>query len=315
MIKNLLSLSYSDWLLIFVRILLGSLFIFSGIVKLIPIEAFELKFVEIGIANWTFAPYLARVLIGFELFLGVMLLTNIKPKITVICTIALLVFFIAYLIYDIILNGNDSNCGCFGTFIVMTPLESIIKNLLMIPLLILLLVLNKKEFSFRLNLIVPILIFLSLALPFILYPVDDIESYQNANTEKVGYDFPTELIPDFNIKGNKIDLKKGEYLLAFMSVNCVHCKKAAYKLFILSQQKKLPPVYLVLLGTEELVPGFVMETKANFPYYLYNEKQFFEIAGSSIPKILYLKEGIVKAKFDNITLTEENLEKVLKTNP
>ncbi len=312
--NKIASLTYSDWLIIIIRSFLGILFIFSGFVKLVPIEPFELKFVEIGIANWSVAPYLARLLIGAEILLGMLLLLNIKPRLTIITTLVLLVFFEVYLIYDIILHGNEGNCGCFGTYIVMTPLESIIKNLVMIPLLILLFLINKKEFKFYLKIIIPAVTILSFGLPFLIYPLDSAEDSKNANTEKVGYAFPSESIPDFNIKGDTIDLKKGEYIIAFMSVNCEHCKKAAYKLFILNQKKKLPPIYLVLLGTDSMVSTFVMETKADFPYYLYTEKEFFDIAGNSIPKLLYIKNGIVKAKFDNLTLTDENLEKAL-TSP
>jgi len=301
-----------DWLVLFLRVILGGLFVFSGIVKLIPIEPFELKFVEMGVANWQIAPYLARIIIAFEIILGLFLLFNILPKLSALAIILVLVFFTIYLTYDIIKNGNDSNCGCFGTFIVFTPLESIIKNVLMIPLAIAIYIFNKKAFTFKLRFIIPIIVVVSLATPFVLYPVDDVENYVNSNTEKLDYPFPAELMPDFEIKGKKVDLTKGEYLLSFMSVNCVHCKKAAYKLYILNQQNQLPPVYLVLIATEPLVPDFIKETKADFPYYIFNEGAFFQIAGNSIPRILYVKDGLVKAKFDNISLTEQALLEAIK---
>jgi uncharacterized membrane protein YphA (DoxX/SURF4 family) len=312
--KYFLSLSMTDWMLILVRFFLGFIFIFSGIVKLLPIESFELKFVEIGLSNWTIAPYLARLIIGVELFLGLMLIFNIKPHFTAISVILLLSFFIGYLIYDLIINGNESNCGCFGTYIKMTPLESILKNSLMIPMAFLLLFLNKRKLMFRLKLMIPIIFLISFSFPFIVYPIDNIESYKNANSEKTGYAFPTELMPGFNIKGDSINLKNGQYIVAFMSVNCSHCRKAAYKLYILNKQKKLPPVYMVLIGTDKLAAEFIKDTKADFPYYLFNENEFFDIAGSSVPKIMYLRNGIVEAKFDNVTLTDESLEKVLKNN-
>jgi len=243
-----------------------------------------------------------------------MLIFNIKPHFTAISVILLLSFFIGYLIYDLIINGNESNCGCFGTYIKMTPLESILKNSLMIPMAFLLLFLNKRKLMFRLKLMIPIIFLISFSFPFIVYPIDNIESYKNANSEKTGYAFPTELMPGFNIKGDSINLKNGQYIVAFMSVNCSHCRKAAYKLYILNKQKKLPPVYMVLIGTDKLAAEFIKDTKADFPYYLFNENEFFDIAGSSVPKIMYLRNGIVEAKFDNVTLTDESLEKVLKNN-
>lgn len=305
----------SNRLTLFIRIILGVLFIFSGIVKLVPIEPFELKFVEMGITNWSIAPYLARLLIALELFLGLMLILNIKPKFTCISTISLLFFFTLYLFYEIVQNGNNGNCGCFGTLIMLTPLESIVKNIVMIALLAFLFWKNRIAFEYRLKLFVPLIIVLSLLIPFVIYPLDNVESRLKANSGKLNYSFPHHLIPGFAINGDTIDLKKGEHLLAFMSVNCLHCKKAAYKLYILSNQHQLPPTYLILIGTDDMVVDFKKETKADFPYYLFNEKEFFDIAGNSIPSILYLKEGIVKARFDNVTLTEALLLKALKNTP
>jgi uncharacterized membrane protein YphA (DoxX/SURF4 family) len=311
--KNLFpSYTIKDWLLVFLRFCIGALFLFSGFVKLIPIEPFELKFIELGIASWTTAPFLARLLIAGEIFLGILLILNIKPKGTAKATLAILIFFTLYLAYDILKNGNDGNCGCFGTFIVMTPLESIVKNLLMIPIVGAILLLNKRSFNYKATLFTVILAVLSIATPFVLYPVDDVESHINANTEKVNYPFPAEKMPEFNIKGNKIDLTQGESIVAFMSVKCPHCKKAAYKLFILSQQHKLPNIYMVLIGKENQIPTFVKETKADFPYYIFNDNAFFDIAGNSMPKIFYLKNGVVKAKFDSLTITEEELLKAIQ---
>ncbi len=309
------SYTKADWLLVFTRNLLGFIFIFSGIVKLIPIEPFELKFVELGVANWTYAPYFARLIIGIELFLGALLILNIKPKLTSYATLALLLFFTIYLLMDILYNGNEGNCGCFGTFIKMTPLESILKNLAMIPLVLVLLFLNKRALTYKLFILLPIVLLTSFVLPFILYPVDNVESYINANTEIVNYPFPVKSIPDFAIAGKRVDLTKGSYVLAFMSLNCPHCKKAAYKLYILNKQKAIPNVYFVFIGIDDMVSEFIKETKADFPYYIYNEKEFFDIAGSSVPKILVVKDGIVKAKFDNVTLSQEGLDKAMNTIP
>jgi uncharacterized membrane protein YphA (DoxX/SURF4 family) len=310
--KNI-SITYStkDWIIVILRVIIGLLFVFSGVVKLIPIEPFELKFIELGVANWTIAPYLARFVIGGEVFLGLMLILNIKPRLTAITTLAVLILFTLYLLFDIIKNGNDGNCGCFGTFIVMTPLESIVKNLAMIPVVLFILFMNKRSFDYKTTMFITLLLTASLSMPFIIYPLDDPESHLNANSENIGYTFPVELIPDFSLNGKKVDLSKGEHIVGFMSAKCLHCKKAAYKLHILSRQNQLPPIYLVLMGSDEDIPTFVKETKADFPYYIYNKDEFFKISGNAIPRVFYLREGIVKAKFD-VTFTEDQLLNVLK---
>ena len=104
-----------------VRILLGLIFIASGLLKLFPIEPFELNFIDLGIANWFSAPIIARGLISFELLLGVFLIFDLAMKnFTIKATYGILIFFTLYLFYQLFKVGNNGNCGCFGTYLQMT---------------------------------------------------------------------------------------------------------------------------------------------------------------------------------------------------
>src|SRR5438552_14738720 len=115
-------------LIISTRILLGATFLLSAYLKLFPIEPFELNFIDLGIANWYTAPFIARLLIGLEFFLGVLLLSGISlRKFTLPATFALLLLFSVYLIVQLITSGDKGDCGCFGTYLQMTPLQSLIK--------------------------------------------------------------------------------------------------------------------------------------------------------------------------------------------
>ncbi len=67
-------------IIIFLELLTGALFVFSGISKLLPIESFEFTLVNQGITSWTIAPYLSRFLIGIEIFLGISFLLRINLK-------------------------------------------------------------------------------------------------------------------------------------------------------------------------------------------------------------------------------------------
>ena len=114
---------------------MGLVFIYSGYTKLFPIEPFEYTFVDLGIGGWRLAPFIARFMIGLEFFIGLLLMANLYIKrFTVKLIAATLIIFCIYLIYVIINNGNNENCGCFGTAISMTPLQAIIKNAVMLVL-------------------------------------------------------------------------------------------------------------------------------------------------------------------------------------
>lgn len=126
---------YLPWI---IRILLFGLFVLSGVAKMFPIWAFEKQLVDLGIADWCSAPYLARAIIAFELALGIALLqANYLRSIIIPVTTLLLIAFNVHLGIEMAKHGaTNGNCGCFGQLIPMTPLEAFIKNILTIGLLV-----------------------------------------------------------------------------------------------------------------------------------------------------------------------------------
>ena len=124
------------WIL---RFIIGSLFILSAILKLFPIEAFDLTIVNQKITNWSLAPYLSRFIISVELFLGIsFFVTPFVKKIAIPYSFLLLMVFCIHLVYLISTGSGSKSCGCFGELIPMSSLEALIKNLVLIFLLFLL---------------------------------------------------------------------------------------------------------------------------------------------------------------------------------
>lgn len=119
---------------ILVKIILlmsGLMFLFSAVSKSVPIQSFELFLVSEGLFNWDTAPFFSRIIVSFEFFLGILMIINLEPKRAAIplSLITLLVFTI-HLLYDVAVNGNTGNCGCFGEILPMTPIEAALKNVL-----------------------------------------------------------------------------------------------------------------------------------------------------------------------------------------
>src|ERR1700749_2558133 len=91
-------------------VLMGAVFIFSGYTKLYPIEPFEYTFVDIGVINWQLAPFVARILIGLEFLIGIILILNVNlKKLGYKLGISILVIFCIYLILLMFLSGNKGN--------------------------------------------------------------------------------------------------------------------------------------------------------------------------------------------------------------
>ena len=121
-----------------VRIIVFILFIVSGLSKMDPIWAFEKQMVDLKIASWDTAYYLTRLIIAAEIALGIAVLQNQYIKRLIIpVTIGLLSIFCIHLSMEMYKHGAmNGNCGCFGQWLPMTPLEAFLKNIVTIGLLV-----------------------------------------------------------------------------------------------------------------------------------------------------------------------------------
>lgn len=299
---------------ILISIGLGLIFLYSGYTKLTPlIETFEFTFVDIGIGNWYTAPVIARILIGLEFFIGALLLMNYHlKKFTLPLTIGLLLFFIIYLLLQITISGNSGNCGCFGEHLKMTPLQAIIKNIIMIAAALVVYFLY-GGWRVKLNTLFLSVIGVTVVLvPFIVNPVD--YSYTSNNLdEKVNYPLELNLLfqPEDTSKVEvpKVDIRKGKQVVAFLSLTCHHCRIAAKKFRLIKKSNQNLPIYFILNGDKSNYKPFIEDTKAdNIPSSYCLGKSFVQLATTHLPRIYYLDNGIVIRKVDYFELNQYAIE-------
>jgi hypothetical protein len=298
---------------------LGLIFIYSGYTKLVPvIETFEFTFVDIGVGNWYTAPVVARLLIGLEFFVGLLLILNYNlKKFTLPLTIGLLSFFIIYLVIQIIVSGNEGNCGCFGEHHKMTPFQAIIKNVIMIGMS-LLVYFFFEGWKIKYNKLFLSFIFLScLTVPMVMNPID--YSYTSNNMEeKINYPLELDLLyhPEDTSKVEipKVDLRKEKHVLAFMSLTCAHCRIAGKKFRLIKKNNPELPIYFVLNGDKPKLKDFHEDTKSdNIPYSFCLGKSFIQLASAHLPRIYYLDNGIVVKKVDYFELNQYHIEEWIRT--
>ena len=116
------------------RVIVGALFIFSGLVKLVDPIGSQYKFEEYfseGVLNLEFLiPYalpFAIFLIIAEIILGVALLVGWRAKFTVRSLKVIILFFLFLTWYSAYYN-KVTDCGCFGDAIKLTPWQSFYKD-------------------------------------------------------------------------------------------------------------------------------------------------------------------------------------------
>jgi len=115
------------------RSLLGLLFIFSGIGKGIDPVGTEYRVEDYFIAfgmDWAIPSSLVMsvILNTSEFLVGLVLLFNIKIKLTSFLTLIMMAFFTVVTINDAI-NNPVPDCGCFGDALVITNWQTLYKNL------------------------------------------------------------------------------------------------------------------------------------------------------------------------------------------
>src|SRR5690554_644563 len=150
------------------RIIVGLLFVISGLIKLNDPVGFSFKLEEyfspevLDLAFlMPFALHIAVLLVIFETLLGVMLLWGYKPKFTVWSLLLMIVFFTFLTFYSAYFN-KVTDCGCFGDAIPLTPWESFSKDVVLLVLILILFIGRKyikPLFSRNIN---SILVFASL---------------------------------------------------------------------------------------------------------------------------------------------------------
>lgn len=324
-------------LLIILSIVFGATFIYSAYTKIYPIILpFEYTIVEFVKLPWLLAAITARLIIGVEAALGTLIIVHLfgYKKLVLKLSLLMLVVFSIYLVYLWATVGNDVNCGCFGDDVFMSPVQSLIKNIILIVLNIILLKHHKgfgkriktttvsdqvdvakttyihKE-SYALNIIALILFLVITTVPFIYAAIPGNQpTWMQEDQFKIKL---SALYEEGKEDAPKEDLYTGKHIISFLSLSCPHCRIAAQKMHIMHERNPDLPFYFVVAGKDEYLEDFWEDTKAiDIPHTRLQADSFTAIAGYSWPKIYYVEDSTVVAQTDYLRLNQKELEDWLK---
>ncbi|HMO62904.1 MAG TPA: DoxX family membrane protein [Ferruginibacter sp.] len=129
------------------RVLVGGLFIFSGLVKAIDPLGLTYKMEEFfevwarenylpALMNWLsgHAFTFSIIMITLEVALGVALLVGWARRLTLNLLLVLMLFF-TFLTSYVLFSGKIRACGCFGDCIPLTPVQTFTKDIILLLLL------------------------------------------------------------------------------------------------------------------------------------------------------------------------------------
>lgn len=210
-----------SWVRTAARILVGGLFIFSGLIKVNDPVGFAIKLEEyFTVFSSDFASFFAALepfslhisvfLVVLEVVLGVAVLINYRMSLTS-WTLLLLILFFSFLTFYSAYFNKVTDCGCFGDAIKLTPWESFSKDIILL-VLILIIFSYRKRFNPVLNgKLTNVLIGLTAAVSLILavqaerhLPYIDFRAY------KTGVSIPASMEPSEPLRHLYIMEKDGE---------------------------------------------------------------------------------------------------------
>ena len=238
-------------ILLVLRVLLGCVFLFSAIAKLVSIDRFELYVYSFGFIPLNAAFVLTRLCIAGEMLLGFGLVSNLYGRLVNAVTQIVLVLFCVFLCYAALI-GRDDNCQCFGSLVEFNPVQSIVKNavLFMWSLFV------SRVPSFRWRpcwYLWGTLIGLCVMTPFLISPLDQ-WAYRD-DDRAIPYDqtlLKEHLASDSLFVCNRCHV--GNKIMVFMSPRCPWCQMCVEKLQTMRRKFELPDTAFVYVIPQPRVP-------------------------------------------------------------
>jgi putative oxidoreductase len=275
------------------RILLGAIFLFSGIAKGLTPGEFTQQVAGYGILGARLSSIAAPALIVFEIVLGVALLCAVRPLLTASASILLLFFFIGIEAYGLA-AGRTEACGCFGAYSERTPAEVVGEDFLFAALGVLALWGLRGVTGLRLGragavLVVALLVsttfvVTSPALPFFNIPV-------------ITRLAPGATLADLKLEKRLPELAEGRHLVALIDVTDARAGEMAAALNALAAASGAPPILGLTPATEQEIDAFRWSAVPAFEVKRI-DREVIPYLYRRLPRFFVLDSGRVAVVYD-----------------
>ncbi len=320
-----------------IRLSLGAFFIVTAVLKLLSIDNFEVYIYSFNIVDFVTTTFLSRLLISIELFIGLSLIFNICHKQIWLLTLLMMAGFTLFLVYAGIFR-NDSNCHCFGSLIELDPWQSIIKNIIVLASLFVI----RKETRFKTKIlskpktikwIFGIIVSVSIAIPFVMVPMDAIynkiySDKENINTivfyeslrDSTYTDFLNTL-PEkagdtmvFVHETRLMCVNEGRYIINYALAGCGYCRVGAEKLRLMLDKHDVSheKVKFVLGGSDMAVSNFIRHTQTfDYEHWKIAASKMMSVTFGKFPLYVFVEDGKIVKTGDFRMLNDKEVTRFL----
>lgn len=285
-----------------VRYGIGSIFIIAAILKLISIDEFELYIYSFDILDFLLTTLFSRLLIAGELVLGLLLVFKMCYKFTWRATLSVQIVFTLFLAY-VLAFRNDSNCHCFGELVELSPLESIVKNIVVIGGLFFIKTQRRRDAETQSKFVKKILLVAAVIIPFVVTPMDSVYKMIYSSEKEIStVDFYETL--DKVVKMDFVDndivfdstaqiKMDGKQMVVIVSSGCKYCRLGVKKLSMMMRKNdiKSDNVKIFIWGSREGILNFKDETLTDdFSYWHIMPHEAVDITLGRFPTFIILEE-------------------------
>ena len=281
----------------YIEIMLGLFFFVSAGMKAMNVDGFGIAISAYGvIKDPSLVRFVAYSALAIETALGAAFISGWRWRfLSFIGSIALTAVFSGLIAYAWLVNGLE-DCGCFGDYIKMTPPQSLAKNAVLIGVIGFagFGLRNSVDPAFRPGMRARAMAMLG-ALGVVLIGAIGNFTGPEGPAVIVGEDADDKDIA-FQIAsgGGTIDLGVGDYLVVFLNTECEHCMASVPGLNLIEQDGDSPKMVALMLGNDEKLDDFILETEPEFTLELFDDLTWAEFIKSAPPIMYFVQDGMIQ---------------------
>ena len=278
------------------RILLAALFLVSSVAKLMAIDDFELYIYSYGFLSLNVSYLTARLCIAAELLLGLLLAVGWWRRQVNLAALLLLLAFSLFLGYAALAGRTDS-CQCMGRLADLNPVQSLLKNAVLIALVLLYSKSSRLPRTSKLSrktklILTAVLAVASLAAVFCISVPDN----WMFGPEEGRYDrelLEQSIGPDGVLAAD--GLTEGHQLVAFVTRGCPYCRMTREKLGSMAQRHHLDTTRIHYYEPADLPDNL-----------------FLRITYGQRPFVILLDDGVPVTTYHYRNINERQLSRFLQ---
>lgn len=277
---------------------LGGILLAAAVVKGIDLQQFALQIRQYGILpdSTGINHGAAWFMVVVEAVIGTALLLNWRPKLMLSAFVALMLLFIAALVWAIV-QGGVADCGCFGPAAQRSPQEALVEDAVLLLIAAAAWRLRPEGINFRKPLkkwAVAGVCVLAMILPLTLGKGTSDQPSASLEEGKSGSGMVLE-----SLSGERVDMTTGTFLLALISTDCAHCRESVPLLNeIVAEMDDAISICGVTANEQAEVDRFIEDNFAFYPVLTVDTQRFSSLMSNDpLPQFLLIRDGQILSRW------------------